>query len=347
MYLQIHIQYIVTYMEVDMSNTNILKIENLKKHFNVHHGLFEEKKTLKAVDGVSFEIKKGETFGVVGESGCGKSTLGRTITRLYDATSGKIYFNDKDITHLKGKNLQPYKKKMQIIFQDPYSSLNPSMNVREILAEPLQIHTNLKGKALEEKAKELLETVGLDPSSVDKFPYEFSGGQRQRLGIARAISVEPEFILCDEPISALDVSIQAQIINKLESIQERTGISYLFIAHDLSMVKHISHRIGVMYLGKMVEIASSDELYKEPLHPYTKGLLQSIPKIGAQSDFENILFGDLPNPVDLPSGCRFRTRCRYAEKICVEVEPRMIEVTANRFVECHLYDGDRENSEKL
>lgn len=325
-------------MEVVMHKEAIIQIENLKKHFQVDHGLLKEKKILKAVDGITFEIGKGETFGVVGESGCGKSTLGRTITRLYDATEGKIYFGGNEITKLKGKNLHPYKKKMQIIFQDPYSSLNPSMNVREILSEPLQIHTNLSGQDLEFKIKESLEIVGLDATSVDKFPHEFSGGQRQRLGIARAISVEPDFILCDEPISALDVSIQAQIINKLEAIQEKTGVSYLFIAHDLSMVKHISHRIGVMYLGKMVEIADSGSLYKEPLHPYTMGLLQSIPKIGTDSNFESILFGDLPNPVDLPSGCRFRTRCKYAEKICSEIEPTMIQIAPKRQVACHLYD---------
>ena len=321
-----------------MHKEAIIQIENLKKHFQVDHGLLKEKKILKAVDGITFEIGKGETFGVVGESGCGKSTLGRTITRLYDATEGKIYFGGNEITKLKGKSLHPYKKKMQIIFQDPYSSLNPSMNVREILSEPLQIHTSLSRRDLELKIKESLEIVGLDATSVDKFPHEFSGGQRQRLGIARAISVEPDFILCDEPISALDVSIQAQIINKLETIQEKTGVSYLFIAHDLSMVKHISHRIGVMYLGKMVEIADSGSLYKEPLHPYTMGLLQSIPKIGTDSNFESILFGDLPNPVDLPSGCRFRTRCKYAKPICSEVEPTMIQIAPKRQVACHLYD---------
>ncbi len=326
------------WMEVVMHKEAIIQIENLKKHFQVDHGLLKEKKILKAVDGVTFEIGKGETFGVVGESGCGKSTLGRTITRLYDATEGKIYFSGNEITKLKGKSLHPYKKKMQIIFQDPYSSLNPSMNVREILSEPLQIHTSLSRRDLEAKIKESLEIVGLDATSVDKFPHEFSGGQRQRLGIARAISVEPDFILCDEPISALDVSIQAQIINKLETIQEKTGVSYLFIAHDLSMVKHISHRIGVMYLGKMVEIADSGSLYKEPLHPYTMGLLQSIPKIGTDSNFESILFGDLPNPVDLPSGCRFRTRCKYAKPICSEVEPTMIQIAPKRQVACHLYD---------
>ncbi len=315
----------------------IIRVESLKKHFQVEHGFLKEKKTLKAVDGVTFEIGKGETFGVVGESGCGKSTLGRTITRLYDATEGQIYFQGTDISNLKGKQLHPYKKKMQIIFQDPYSSLNPSMNVREILSEPLEIHLNLSREALEHKIRESLEIVGLDASSIEKFPHEFSGGQRQRLGIARAISVEPDFILCDEPISALDVSIQAQIINQLETIQEKLGISYLFIAHDLSMVKHISHRIGVMYLGKMVEIADSTSLYKEPLHPYTKGLLQSIPRIGSESDFENILFGDLPNPVDLPTGCRFRTRCKYAKKVCAEIEPTMINISPSRQVACHLY----------
>lgn len=329
-----------------MANNTSIRIENLKKHFTVRHGFFSEKKTLKAVDGVTFEIRKGETFGVVGESGCGKSTLGRTITRLYQATDGKIFFGEDEITHLKGKALHPYKKKMQIIFQDPYSSLNPSMNVQEILAEPLQIHTDLKGQALLDKIKALLETVGLDPTAIHKFPHEFSGGQRQRLGIARAISVEPDFILCDEPISALDVSIQAQIINKLEAIQEKSGISYLFIAHDLSMVKHISHRIGVMYLGKMVEIADSASLYKDPLHPYTKGLLASIPKIGQETDFENVLYGDLPNPMDLPSGCRFRTRCRYAMAICEQVEPEMIQISSERQVACHLYNKKGGNHEK-
>ncbi len=319
-------------------NKTLIKTENLKKHFDVRGGVFGAKKTLKAVDSVSIEIYKGETFGVVGESGCGKSTLGRTITKLYDATSGKIFFEDKDITDLKGNAFREYQKKMQIIFQDPYSSLNPSMNVREILSESLQIHSDIKGKELEDKIKETLETVGLPTNVIDKFPHEFSGGQRQRLGIGRAISVSPDFILCDEPISALDVSIQAQIINKLEELQDELGIAYLFIAHDLSMVKHISHRIGVMYLGKMVEIATSDDLYKEPLHPYSKALLESIPKIGGSTNYDNVLYGDLPNPIDLPTGCRFKTRCKYKMPVCDTLEPELVYVSSNHCVACHLYE---------
>ncbi len=321
-----------------MDNEKILiKTENLKKYFDVRTGLFAEKKSLKAVDSVSIEIYKGETFGVVGESGCGKSTLGRTITKLYDATEGKIFFEGKDITDLKGKAFREYQKKMQIIFQDPYSSLNPSMNVREILSESLQIHSDIKGAELEDKIKETLEIVGLPTNVIEKFPHEFSGGQRQRLGIGRAIAVSPEFILCDEPISALDVSIQAQIINKLEELQEDLGIAYLFIAHDLSMVKHISHRIGVMYLGKMVEVATSNDLYHEPLHPYSKALLESIPKIGGATNYDNVIFGDLPNPIDLPTGCRFKQRCKYKMNICDEVEPDLTYVSENRCVACHLF----------
>ncbi len=321
-----------------MENENILiQTKDLKKHFEVKSSAFGEKKTLKAVDGVSIHINKGETFGVVGESGCGKSTLGRTITKLYPATSGKIIYDNKDITDIKGKAFREYQKKMQIIFQDPYSSLNPSMNVREILSETLQIHSNISGLELESKVKETLEIVGLPANVLDKFPHEFSGGQRQRLGIGRAISVQPDFILCDEPISALDVSIQAQIINKLEELQEKFNIAYLFIAHDLSMVKHISNRIGVMYLGRMVEISTSSELYKEPLHPYTKGLLESIPKIGADVDFNNILTGDLPNPIELPQGCRFKSRCKYKKPICDEIEPNLVNVSKDHQVACHLY----------
>lgn len=322
-----------------MDNEKVLiKTENLKKYFDVRVGSFGTKKTLKAVDAVSIEIYKGETFGVVGESGCGKSTLGRTITKLYDATDGKIFYEGLDITKLKGSAFREYQKKMQIIFQDPYSSLNPSMNVREILSETLQIHSNIKGKELEDKILETLEIIGLPSNVIDKFPHEFSGGQRQRLGIGRAISVQPDFILCDEPISALDVSIQAQIINKLEELQDKYNIAYLFIAHDLSMVKHISHRIGVMYLGRMVEIATSVDLYKEPLHPYTKALLESIPRIGGEVNFDNILTGDLPNPVDLPNGCRFKSRCKYKMNVCDEIEPELKYVSDTHCVACHIYN---------
>lgn len=319
-----------------MSNQNLIKIVNLKKYFHVRSG-FKKNKSLKAVDGVSFEIEKGETFGIVGESGCGKSSLGRTITRLYDATDGKIFFEGVDITNLKGSALRKYQKKMQIIFQDPYSSLNPSMNVREILSEPLNIHTSLKGKELNEKIEEIINIVGLTKASIEKFPHEFSGGQRQRIGIARAISVEPDFILCDEPISALDVSIQAQIVNTLEALQEEFGISYLFIAHDLSMVKHISHKIGVMYLGKIVEVTDTRELYKNPLHPYTQALLKSIPIIGNVSNFDKILTGDIPSPIDLPNGCRFNTRCKYVMKKCYEKEPELENISNGHFVACHLH----------
>lgn len=320
-------------------NDILIETKDLKKHFEVRASMFSEKKTLKAVDGISIEIHKGETFGVVGESGCGKSTLGRTITKLYDATAGSILYEGVDITNLKGNDFKQYQKKMQIIFQDPYSSLNPGMNVREILSETLQIHSNIKGAALEEKVKDLLSIIGLPLDSLEKFPHEFSGGQRQRLGIGRAISIQPDLILCDEPISALDVSIQAQIINKLEELQDKYNISYLFIAHDLSMVKHISNRIGVMYLGKMVEVATSSDLYKEPLHPYTKALLESIPKISNSSNgLNNVLEGDLPSPVDLPSGCRFKTRCKYKMAICDELEPILNNVSDTHCVACHLYN---------
>ncbi|QEN08266.1 ABC transporter ATP-binding protein [Oceanispirochaeta crateris] len=320
-----------------MSSENLIETVNLSKHFKVHNGL-GRKRTLKAVDGVSLTLKKGETLGIVGESGCGKSTLGRTITRLYDASGGKILFEDVDITEMKGSAFRIYQKKMQIIFQDPYSSLNPSMNVREILSEPLNIHTKLAGKELNEKIEETLEVVGLTKASIEKFPHEFSGGQRQRIGIARAISVEPDFILCDEPISALDVSIQAQIVNTLEKLQEKMGVSYLFIAHDLSMVKHISHKIGVMYLGKIVEVSDTLELYKNPLHPYSQALLDSIPKIGSISNFDKILSGDIPSPIDLPQGCRFQSRCKYVMKKCREREPALTPVSKDHAVACHLYD---------
>ncbi len=319
-------------------NNTLIQVEGLKKYFPISQGLFKQKKYLKAVDGITFNIKRGETFGVVGESGCGKSTLGRTITRLYDVTDGKIIIDDVDITNLKRHELKSHRKNMQIIFQDPYSSLNPGMNVREIIAEPMKIHTNYSDKELENKIKETLLKVGLDTSSIDKFPHEFSGGQRQRIGIARAISVSPNFILCDEPISALDVSIQAQIVNTLEELQSELGISYLFIAHDLSMVRHISDNIGVMYLGKMVEIANNVELYKNPLHPYTQGLLSSIPVIGAETTFDNEIGGDVPSPIDLPVGCRFKSRCKYAMKKCSEIEPDMKDMGDGHMVACHLYD---------
>lgn len=319
----------------------LIQVNNLKKYFSAKSGFNNaNKKIVKAVDDVSFYIGKGETFGLVGESGCGKSTLGRTITRLYDVTAGEIFFDGKDIAKLGAKELQLYHKRMQIIFQDPYSSLNPYMNVAEIIDEPMEIHTKLLRKERMEKIQILLEKVGMKKDDMEKYPHEFSGGQRQRIGIARALSVEPEFILCDEPIAALDVSIQAQVVNMLEDLQNELKLTYLFVAHDLSMVRHISNRIGVMYLGRIVEISKSNELYKKPLHPYTKALLSAIPiadPIKARSTSRQIIEGDLPSPTDIPRGCRFCERCTHAMAVCKEEDPKMKEVSNGHYVACHLY----------
>lgn len=326
-----------------MNNSNdiLIEVSNLKKYFPVKNTFMKsEKKFVKAVDGVSFEIKKGETFGLVGESGCGKSTLGRTITRLYDVTDGDIFFEGTNIAKLNKKEMKEYYSKMQIIFQDPYSSLNPYMNVEELINEPLELHTTLTKKERIEKTEYLLETVGLKKSDMEKFSHEFSGGQCQRIGIARAISTEPKFVLCDEPISALDVSIQAQVVNMLEDLQEEMGLTYLFVAHDLSMVRHISDRIGVMYLGNIVEIGKSNDLYKNPLHPYTKALLSSIPIADpkrAKEAVRKVIEGDIPSPMDIPSGCRFHTRCPYAKLICKEISPGIKFVEDGHSVACHLY----------
>lgn len=326
-----------------MNNSDeiIIEVRDLKKYFPVKDKFMSgEKKFVKAVDGVSFEIKRGETFGLVGESGCGKSTLGRTITKLYDATEGDIFFEGTNIAKFNKKQMKEYHRNMQIIFQDPYSSLNPYMNVEELIDEPLSLHTPLSRKDKVEKIKNLLEMVGLSKDDMEKFPHEFSGGQCQRIGIARAISTEPRFVLCDEPISALDVSIQAQVVNMLEDLQEKMGLTYLFVAHDLSMVRHISDRIGVMYLGNIVEISKSNDLYKNPLHPYTKALLSSIPIADpnrANAAVRQIIKGDIPSPMDIPSGCRFHTRCPYAKPICKEIQPQTKEVESGHFVTCHLY----------
>lgn len=326
-----------------MNNSDeiLIEVRNLKKYFPVKNQFLKsERKYVKAVDGVSFNIKKGETFGLVGESGCGKSTLGRSITRLYDATSGDIFFEGTNIAKLNKKELKAYRRRMQIIFQDPYSSLNPNMSVEEIINEPLALHTNLTRQERLGKIEGLLEMVGLKKTDMEKFPYEFSGGQRQRIGIARAISTEPDFILCDEPISALDVSIQAQVVNMLEDLQREMGLTYLFVAHDLSMVRHISDRIGVMYMGNLVEIAESSELYKNPLHPYTKALLSAIPVADprkARESSRQIIEGDIPSPIDIPRRCRFHTRCPYANPKCKEISPQMKDVGNGHLVACHLY----------
>lgn len=320
-----------------MSANTLIEIIDLKKYFPIRSGI--RKKLLKAVDGVNFRIRRGETFGIVGESGCGKSSLGRTITRLYDSTEGRIIFDGVDITHLRGSALRSYRKKMQIVFQDPYSSLNPGMTAAEILGEPLKIHSRLTGPEHRERIEELLHIVGLGKADMEKFPHEFSGGQRQRIGVARAISVKPDFVLCDEPISALDVSIRAQIVNTLVSLQRELHLSYLFIAHDLSMVRYISHRIGVMYLGKLVEVADSADLYRTPLHPYTGALLESVPRIGEELNFKAPLSGEVFSPVDPPRGCRFQFRCPHATDVCREMEPPLKEQAPGHWAACHLHES--------
>lgn len=324
-----------------MADETILKVENLKVYFPVSNGFLQKKSYVKAVDGINFEIKKGETFGLVGESGCGKSTTGRAIVKIYTPTEGKIEFEGKDIMKIKGADIKQFKKDMQMIFQDPYASLNPRMTVGEIIREPMDIHGIYDTKEEREKrVRELLEIVGLKPDHIRRYPHEFSGGQRQRIGIARTLALNPKFIVCDEPISALDVSIQAQVINLLEEIQEKMGIAYLFIAHDLSMVKHISDRIGVMYLGNMVEVGDSDDVYHHPLHPYTQALLSSVPipdpKVAGMKE-RIVLEGELPSPINPPSGCVFRTRCPKATERCAQEKPELCSVDG-RQVACFLYD---------
>lgn len=319
----------------------VLKVENLKVHFPVKGGLFTKKQVVKAVDGVSFEIYPRETFGLVGESGCGKSTTGRAIVKLYEPTSGTVYYHGEDVTKIKGSHLAEFRRNVQMIFQDPYASLNPRMTVGEIIREPMDIHHIFNTKEeREQRVRELLDIVGLKPDHIRRYPHEFSGGQRQRIGIARTLTLNPQFIVCDEPISALDVSIQAQVINLLEHIQKEMGISYLFIAHDLSMVKHISDRIGVMYLGNLVEIGDSDDVYHRPLHPYTQALLSAVPIPDPRVAREKkriVLEGELPSPLDTPSGCVFRTRCPNATERCAREKPGMVNV-GKRTVACFLYE---------
>ena len=313
----------------------VLEVHDIKKHFNVGTG-----KTVKSVDGISFGIKKGETLGLVGESGSGKSTLGRTIVGLYEATSGDVLFEGKDLSEFDRKGKREFNRQVQMIFQDPGASLNPRMKVGDIIAEGIDAYKLLKGKERRDRIVELLEKVGLNREHAERFPHEFSGGQRQRIGIARALALQPSFIVADEAISALDVSIQAQVINLLEDLQKEEKLTYLFIAHDLAMVKHISDRIGVMYLGKMMELAESDALFKEPLHPYTKALLSAIPvsepKLRGTKE-RIVLEGDPPSPLNPPSGCPFRTRCPSATEICSEKTPEWKEARANHWVACHLY----------
>jgi oligopeptide/dipeptide ABC transporter ATP-binding protein len=320
-------------------NDVLIDVKHLKKYYSLNRGMFGSgNRQVKAVDDVSFHIRKGETLGLVGESGCGKSTVGRSIIRLFDVTSGDIYFDGHNLAAMKDKQLKPFRKRMQAIFQDPYSSLNPGMTVFEIISEPLTIHGSFPAKERQDIVSELLEKVGLKKEHLYRYPHEFSGGQRQRISIARALSVKPEFIVCDEPISALDVSVQAQVVNMLEDLQGEYGLTYLFIAHDLSMVRHISNRIGVMYLGKLVEIASSDELYDAPAHPYTKALLSSvpIPDPGAPAMSRTILEGDIPSPLEATAGCKFASRCPFATERCRQEEPVLKEIGSGHFAACHL-----------
>jgi len=317
----------------------LVKVEGLKMYFPITQGIVIQRHIgdIKAVDGLDFFIRRGETLGLVGESGCGKSTTGRAILQLYRPTAGHVYFEGQDLTKMKGEKLRQMRRKMQMIFQDPYASLNPRMTVGNIIGEPLEVHNILRGKALKERVQELLQVVGLNPYFINRYPHEFSGGQRQRIGIARALAVQPSFIVCDEPISALDVSIQAQIINLLEELQEQFGLTYLFIAHDLSVVRHISDRVAVMYLGKLMEMTTSLELYKNPLHPYTKALLSAVPipdPVVEEKRKRIILEGDVPSPANPPKGCNFVTRCPMRMDICREQEPEFRDVGGEHYVAC-------------
>ena len=317
----------------------LLEVKNLKKYFKI-----DSKTWLKAVDDVSFGIEEGETLGLVGESGCGKSTLGRTIIGLYPPTDGSILFEGQDITHLTAKEKVALTKKMQIIYQDPYACLDPRMTVADIIAEGLDIHGICKGEQRRKRIYELLRLVGMNEEHANRFPHEFSGGQRQRIGIARALAIDPKFIICDEPISALDVSIQAQVVNLLEDLQKQLGLTYLFIAHDISMVAHISDRIAVMYLGAMAELAASKDIMESPLHPYTKALLSAVPFADPDASRARNrikLTGDVPSPMSAQTGCKFASRCSQCTKACREEAPTLREVRPGHFVSCHLYDEER------
>jgi oligopeptide transport system ATP-binding protein len=318
----------------------LIKVNDLVMHFPILAGVLQRQVgVVRAVDGISFDIQRGETFGLVGESGCGKSTAGRTILLLYYPTSGRIFFEGIDLTTLKDRELRPIRQRMQMIFQDPYASLNPHMTIRETIGEPLQVFGLAKGKEIDEQVNSLLKTVRLNPNYATRYPHEFSGGQRQRIGIARSLALRPDFIVCDEPISALDVSIQAQIVNLLVDLQEEFGLTYLFIAHDLSMVRHICNRVAVMYLGKLAELASRDELYDHPLHPYTQALLSAVPvpdPFVEEKRQRIILEGDVPSPANPPSGCRFRTRCPLAQEICAGQVPEWREFLPGHWVACHM-----------
>jgi oligopeptide transport system ATP-binding protein len=316
---------------------NLLSLQGLQVHYKLSGGLFGETKHVKAVDGVTLDIKKGETLGLVGESGCGKSTLGKAILRLTEPTGGKVFYRGKDLAHLPQSAMREQRKNLQMIFQDPYASLNPRMTVGNIIGEPLRTFGLANGKSIEEKVQELMETVGLSRRFIKRYPHEFSGGQRQRIGIARALAVDPEFIVADEPISALDVSIQAQIMNLMERLQAEKDLTYLFISHDLRAVRHLSDRVAVMYLGKIVELADGKDIYADPLMPYTKALISAVPVPDPDIEATReriILKGDVPSPINPPPGCHFHTRCQYAIDDCKSIVPRLAEIKPNHFAAC-------------
>jgi oligopeptide transport system ATP-binding protein len=318
----------------------LLKVDDLRMYFPIKKGVFQQTVGhIKAVDGLNFAVRRGETLGMVGESGCGKSTTGRAILQLYRPTTGHVWFKGQDLTTLKGDDLRRTRRDMQMIFQDPYASLNPRMSVGEIIGEPFGVHRIASGNERKERVQELLKVVGLNPYLINRYPHEFSGGQRQRIGIARSLAVNPDFIVCDEPVSALDVSIQAQVINLLEDLQNQFGLTYLFIAHDLSVVRHISDRIAVMYLGRICELAERNELYNNPLHPYSQALLSAVPIPDPEIERKRqrvILTGDVPSPANPPSGCNFHTRCPIMVDICKEQEPEFREARPDHWVACHL-----------
>lgn len=321
------------------SGANLLEVRDLKMHFPVNKGIIIQRQVgaVKAVDGVSFGVKQGETLGLVGESGCGKSTTGRAILQLYKPTSGEVIFNGTDLVKLRGEDMRRMRREVQMIFQDPYASLNPRMTVGDIIGEPLRVHKLRQGRGVNERVQELLEVVGLNPYFINRYPHEFSGGQRQRIGVARALAVEPKFIVCDEPVSALDVSIQAQVINLLEDLQGKLGLTYLFIAHGLAVIKHISDRVAVMYLGKVVELANVKTLYSQPMHPYTQALLSAVPIPDPAIEKRRkriILEGDVPSPLNPPSGCRFHTRCPIAIEQCKVEDPPFVDYGGGHFAAC-------------
>jgi oligopeptide/dipeptide ABC transporter ATP-binding protein len=327
---------------MQVEDNTILRVENLKQHFPIYQGFFQRVVGhIKAVDGVSFFVREEEIVGLVGESGCGKTTLGRTVLRLYDPTAGEIWFRKHDgdwldISHISQKEMKPLRREMRMIFQDPFSSLNPRFTVKDIIGEPLIIHGIAKGKVAEDRVAELMTAVGLDPAYMRRYPHEFSGGQRQRIGLARTLALSPRLIVADEPVSALDVSIQAQVLNLLQELKEKLGLTLLFIAHDLSVVEHMCDRIAVMYVGKIVELAEAEELLRHPLHPYTEALVSAVPPADPDIHLNRIpLSGEVPSPANPPSGCVFHPRCRYAQPVCSQQEPQLDEIEPNHFVSCH------------